>query len=224
MPGHRLRSIIDARDQPSATSPGLRGGPLPQARPRPRRPLLSSPSTPGHAGPRRFRPTVGAGPDPRRLRRSTCAYSRRPLHRQAMPPPAKDSRGMTAILLVHGAWHGPWCWDDFAARLSERAARRPHCSIARPRSATGPNLAPGAQLRRRSGTRSGRFPGPPGRRRTLIGRPGDAEVPGARCGPSGGAHGLDPAGRNDGVDGATGRPAPAELRQGEPSDDLATGC
>ena len=37
-----------------------------------------------------------------------------------MPPPAKGSRGMTAILLVHGAWHGPWCWDDFAARLSER--------------------------------------------------------------------------------------------------------
>src|SRR5674536_344241 len=98
------------------------------------------------------------------------------------------------------------------------------CIRDRPRSATGPNLAPGAQLRRRPGTRSGRLPGPPGRRRTLIGRPGDAEVPGARCGPSGRAHGLDPAGRNDGVDGATGRPAPAELRQGQPSDDLATGC
>jgi pimeloyl-ACP methyl ester carboxylesterase len=27
---------------------------------------------------------------------------------------------MTAILLVHGAWHGPWCWDGFAARLTER--------------------------------------------------------------------------------------------------------
>jgi pimeloyl-ACP methyl ester carboxylesterase len=27
---------------------------------------------------------------------------------------------MTAILLVHGAWHGPWCWDGFAARLAER--------------------------------------------------------------------------------------------------------
>jgi pimeloyl-ACP methyl ester carboxylesterase len=24
------------------------------------------------------------------------------------------------ILLVHGAWHGPWCWDDFAQRLSAR--------------------------------------------------------------------------------------------------------
>jgi len=27
---------------------------------------------------------------------------------------------MAGILLVHGAWHGPWCWDYFAARLSER--------------------------------------------------------------------------------------------------------
>jgi pimeloyl-ACP methyl ester carboxylesterase len=23
-------------------------------------------------------------------------------------------------MLVHGAWHGPWCWDAFAAYLSER--------------------------------------------------------------------------------------------------------
>jgi pimeloyl-ACP methyl ester carboxylesterase len=27
---------------------------------------------------------------------------------------------MAPILLVHGAWHGPWCWDDFAERLAER--------------------------------------------------------------------------------------------------------
>lgn len=26
---------------------------------------------------------------------------------------------MTGILLVHGGWHGTWCWDDFAARLSD---------------------------------------------------------------------------------------------------------
>jgi pimeloyl-ACP methyl ester carboxylesterase len=26
---------------------------------------------------------------------------------------------MSSILLVHGAWHGPWCWDGFAARLAE---------------------------------------------------------------------------------------------------------
>lgn len=25
---------------------------------------------------------------------------------------------MTGILLIHGAWHGPWCWDDFASRLT----------------------------------------------------------------------------------------------------------
>jgi alpha-beta hydrolase superfamily lysophospholipase len=24
---------------------------------------------------------------------------------------------MSRILLVHGAWHGPWCWNDFANRL-----------------------------------------------------------------------------------------------------------
>lgn len=24
---------------------------------------------------------------------------------------------MASIMLVHGAWHGPWCWRDFAERL-----------------------------------------------------------------------------------------------------------
>ncbi len=27
---------------------------------------------------------------------------------------------MSGILLVHGAWHGPWCWDEFARRLTDR--------------------------------------------------------------------------------------------------------
>ena len=27
---------------------------------------------------------------------------------------------MAGILLVHGAWHGPWCWKDFAERLAQR--------------------------------------------------------------------------------------------------------
>lgn len=27
---------------------------------------------------------------------------------------------MTGILLVHGAWHGPWCWENFIERLAER--------------------------------------------------------------------------------------------------------
>ena len=27
---------------------------------------------------------------------------------------------MTGFLLIHGAWHGPWCWDGFVARLAER--------------------------------------------------------------------------------------------------------
>jgi alpha-beta hydrolase superfamily lysophospholipase len=27
---------------------------------------------------------------------------------------------MTGILLVHGAWHGPWCWRDFAEHLTGR--------------------------------------------------------------------------------------------------------
>ena len=26
---------------------------------------------------------------------------------------------MTGILLVHGAWHGPWCWNGFIDRLTE---------------------------------------------------------------------------------------------------------
>lgn len=27
---------------------------------------------------------------------------------------------MTPIVLIHGAWHGPWCWDDVAAELRSR--------------------------------------------------------------------------------------------------------
>ena len=27
---------------------------------------------------------------------------------------------MTAILLIHGGWVGPWYWDPFAARLADR--------------------------------------------------------------------------------------------------------
>jgi pimeloyl-ACP methyl ester carboxylesterase len=26
---------------------------------------------------------------------------------------------MAGILLVHGGWHGPWCWDAFAGRLAD---------------------------------------------------------------------------------------------------------
>lgn len=26
---------------------------------------------------------------------------------------------MAEILLVHGAWHGPWCWQDFAERMRQ---------------------------------------------------------------------------------------------------------
>jgi pimeloyl-ACP methyl ester carboxylesterase len=29
-----------------------------------------------------------------------------------------EEQRMTGILLVHGAWHGPWCWDGFAERLA----------------------------------------------------------------------------------------------------------
>ncbi len=27
---------------------------------------------------------------------------------------------MTRIVLVHGAWHGPWCWDEVLAELRDR--------------------------------------------------------------------------------------------------------
>jgi pimeloyl-ACP methyl ester carboxylesterase len=27
---------------------------------------------------------------------------------------------MASILLIHGAWHGPWCWQGFVKRLTER--------------------------------------------------------------------------------------------------------
>jgi pimeloyl-ACP methyl ester carboxylesterase len=31
----------------------------------------------------------------------------------------ENQSGMTDLLLVHGAWHGPWCWTDFAQHLTE---------------------------------------------------------------------------------------------------------
>jgi pimeloyl-ACP methyl ester carboxylesterase len=27
---------------------------------------------------------------------------------------------MSRVLLIHGAWHGAWCWDGFAKRLAQR--------------------------------------------------------------------------------------------------------
>src|SRR5208282_5016443 len=30
------------------------------------------------------------------------------------------SEHMTRIVLVHGAWHGPWCWDEVLAELHDR--------------------------------------------------------------------------------------------------------
>ncbi len=38
------------------------------------------------------------------------------LHCQG-PDPA-EARG--EILFLHGAWHGPWCWQDWAGRLAEK--------------------------------------------------------------------------------------------------------
>jgi pimeloyl-ACP methyl ester carboxylesterase len=29
----------------------------------------------------------------------------------------KETVNMAEILLVHGAWHGPWCWNGVAGRL-----------------------------------------------------------------------------------------------------------
>jgi alpha-beta hydrolase superfamily lysophospholipase len=37
---------------------------------------------------------------------------------------------MTGILLVHGAWHGPWCWDRLAERLTSHGHQ---VQAARPR-------------------------------------------------------------------------------------------
>jgi pimeloyl-ACP methyl ester carboxylesterase len=40
-----------------------------------------------------------------------------------MGPRGGDEEGdefVARILLVHGAWQGPWCWDGFAARLRDQ--------------------------------------------------------------------------------------------------------
>jgi len=50
--------------------------------------------------------------------RRACA-PRAPAQTTTGSPSVNTMAGMTGILLVHGAWHGPWCWDHFAVRLSE---------------------------------------------------------------------------------------------------------
>jgi hypothetical protein len=35
----------------------------------------------------------------------------------ASPPARRRGHPVTGLLLVHGAWHGPWCWDALADRL-----------------------------------------------------------------------------------------------------------
>jgi hypothetical protein len=50
---------------------------------------------------------------------------------------------MAGILLVHGAWHGPWCWDGFAERLAGHGHQVLAVSLRRPRPAGGPADHPG---------------------------------------------------------------------------------
>ena len=45
---------------------------------------------------------------------------------------------MSGVLLVHGAWHGPWCWDDFGDHLRAGGHRGQGRAVAWPR-----RVAPG---------------------------------------------------------------------------------
>ncbi|MET4429725.1 alpha/beta fold hydrolase [Mycolicibacterium sp. 624] len=40
-----------------------------------------------------------------------------------MPPPETVACPRPALLLIHGAWHGPWCWEDLIPVLSTRGWR-----------------------------------------------------------------------------------------------------
>ena len=91
---------------------------------------------------------------------------------------------MAGILLVHGAWHGPWCWDGFAERLRRPRPPGPGRAAARPRPAAGPDLASRPPLRRGRGGGGGPLRRAPGAGRALDGRAGGPEVPGARCRPA----------------------------------------
>ena len=45
---------------------------------------------------------------------------------------------MSTFVLVHGAWHGGWCWDRVAPRLAERRPPRDDADVDRPRRAPAP--------------------------------------------------------------------------------------
>ena len=34
-----------------------------------------------------------------------------------MSETTQQERRRPTVVLVHGAWHGPWCWDDLRSRL-----------------------------------------------------------------------------------------------------------
>src|SRR5262249_25595660 len=92
--------------------------PDPRDRPRPPLPPL------GRRGGRRHRrppppaprgPPLGAIAAPRREPRPAAVAPPRGLSARQQTP--RREREMATFVLVHGAWHGGWCWRDVAARL-----------------------------------------------------------------------------------------------------------
>jgi hypothetical protein len=102
---------------------------------------------------------------------------------------------VTDILLVHGAWDGPWCWDGFAARLGghghqvqadcdDMVSSRRRADHRLVVTAIGPGPRPG-----RCG--GGRWPpARPGCREPfdLVGGPAGAQLVGGLVGPDGDDH------------------------------------
>ena len=61
-------------------------------------------------------PAAAAGRHHRRDRPDRRHRPVSPGRTPALRPPGEDE--MAGILLVHGAWHGTWCWERFAERLA----------------------------------------------------------------------------------------------------------
>ena len=88
---------------------------------------------------------------------------------------------VTGILLIHGGWHGPWCWDDFARPAHRARPRGPDRASCAATTGGRPDLVPDRATTSRTCGAPRRGSPSPGPRRALAGRAAGAEVPRTAC-------------------------------------------